>query len=108
VDPFVIEADQQSDTTTSTRANFGVCLKAIVTVMTSKAAMEAQKQQVDPYAFDNPETVDEDHRSVLAFAADVVIEEPDHVFLDEVSLPNVESLFISDTMDLLREADEGR
>jgi len=48
-DPFVIEADQQSDTTTSSRASFGVCLKAIVTVVDSKAAMEAQKrQQVEP------------------------------------------------------------
>jgi hypothetical protein len=35
-------------------------------------------------------TVDEDHRSVvLTFAADEVVEESDHVLLDEVSLPDV-------------------
>jgi len=44
---------------------------------------------------------------VQAFAADVVVEEPDHVLFDEVSQPHAENLFVSDTMDIIREADEG-
>jgi hypothetical protein len=107
VDPFVIEADRQSDTTTPSRPSLGVCMKAIVTVMASKAAMEAQKNQVDPFAFDNPVAVDEDHRNVLTFAAEVVVEEQCPEPFDEVSLPSVGQVFISDIMDMRREADEG-
>jgi hypothetical protein len=106
VDPFVIEADQQSDTTTSARKSLSVCLGAIVTVMASKAAMDAQKRQVEPFAFDNPNVVEEDHRSVLAFAAGVVEESTPELF-DEVRMQNVGEVFISDIMDIRRQADKG-
>jgi hypothetical protein len=54
VDPFVIEADQQSDTTTLAPQSLSVCLQALLTVMASKAAIESQKRQVEPFDFVNP------------------------------------------------------
>jgi len=52
VNPFVIEADQQSDTHTSAKRDLGACLGALVTVVASRAASVFQKRQVGPFAFD--------------------------------------------------------
>jgi len=70
--------------------------------------MESQKRQVEPFAFDDPNVAVEDHRTVLTFAAEVQVEEEAPIFSDdEVSKPNVAQVFISDIMDLCRQADLG-
>jgi hypothetical protein len=74
--------------------------------MASRAAMESQKRQVEPFDFDDPDVAVEDHRTVLTFAAEVQVEEEAPIFFDdEVSRPNVAQVFISDIMDLYRQAD---
>jgi len=85
-------------------------LQAIVTVMASRAAMEYQKrQQVELFAFaDEPDVAVEDHRTVLTFAAERQVEEDAPIsFDDEVSRLNVAQVFISDIMDVCRQADVG-
>jgi hypothetical protein len=58
--------------------------------MASRAAMESQKRQVEPFDFDDPDVAVEDHRTVLTFAAEVQVEEEASIFFDdEVSRPNV-------------------
>jgi CTP:molybdopterin cytidylyltransferase MocA len=75
--------------------------------MALRVAMEYQKRQVELFAFaDEPDVAVEDHRTVLTFAAEVQVEEEAPIFFDdEVSRSNVAQVFISDIMDVCRQAD---